>query len=105
MNAMTLHAETTSGELGRPFRAPRFAPCIPRALPFATIGRACGAPILWLRLPRALPWAAIDRAVGASNHEARCVARFCHSSAPTVQTIVAQGNALGIGLPIHFGAL
>lgn len=75
---------TKSLELGRPYRAPTSLPHKPRASPWAAIGRAFGAPI--------------QRAHMIS----RPVLDF---GAPTVQTTVAQGNALGYGFPEHNGAL
>ena len=66
---------TTSGELGRPFRAPICSPCNPRALPWATVSRTVGAPIY-----------------GAPMDSRRCFDSF----APKGHSIVAQGNALGL---------
>ena len=49
---------------------------------FHELGRPFRAPASLRGQPRALPWAAMGRAFGAQE------------SAPTVQTMVAKGNAL-----------
>ena len=87
----------SSDELGRPFRALVFwVSRPPRALPWATIGRACGG------VARRVPFATIDRTVGALIHG---IARVSPSSAPKGHAIVTQSNALGRGFLKHFRAL
>jgi predicted helicase len=60
-----------------------------------TLGRPVGAQSSDDTEPRAMPWAGMDQALGlqdARNQSANAI-----SSAPTGQTTIAQGNALGMG--------
>lgn len=92
----------SSDELGRPFRALVFwVSRPPRALPWATIGRACGAEDGG-GVARWVPFATIDRTVGALIHG---IARVSPSSAPKGHAIVTQSKTLGRGFLKHFRAL